>query len=33
VTPESTTSGVLGVDAEFVDFARERRLCKESESG
>jgi hypothetical protein len=31
--PESTACGALGVDAESVDFARDRCLCKESESG
>jgi hypothetical protein len=31
--PDSTACGALGVDAEFVDFPRDRRLCRESESG
>jgi hypothetical protein len=30
---EPTACGALGVDAESVDFARDRRLCKELESG
>jgi hypothetical protein len=29
----STTGGALGIDAESDDLARDRRLCKESESG
>jgi hypothetical protein len=31
--PESTSCGALDVDAEFVDFARDRHLFKELESG
>jgi hypothetical protein len=30
--PESTTCGALDVDAESVDFARDRHRCKEFES-
>jgi hypothetical protein len=30
---ESTACGALGVDAKPVDFARDRRLYKDSESG
>jgi hypothetical protein len=33
VTPESTACGALSVDTESVDFARDRCLCKESDSG
>jgi hypothetical protein len=29
----SATGGALGVDTESDDLARDRRLCKESESG
>jgi hypothetical protein len=29
----STTGAALGVDAEFDDLPRDRRLCRESESG
>jgi hypothetical protein len=31
--PEYTSCGALGDDVEFVDLARDRRLCKEPESG
>jgi hypothetical protein len=31
--PESTTCGVLDVDAESVDFPHDRHRCRESESG
>jgi hypothetical protein len=31
--PESTSCGALGADAESVDLAHDRRLCRESESG
>jgi hypothetical protein len=33
VAPESTSCDALGVNAEPVDLARDRHLCKESESG
>jgi hypothetical protein len=31
--PESASCGALGADAESVDLTRDRRLCRESESG
>jgi hypothetical protein len=31
--PDSTASGALSVDAESINFPRDQRLCKESESG
>jgi hypothetical protein len=31
--PESASCGTLGIDAKSVDLARDRRLCRESESG
>jgi hypothetical protein len=33
VTFGSATGGALGVDAESDDLPRDRRLCRESESG